>query len=303
MLSAWQMAERAARSALAGEAATAALTDAAFVPIAGSLSNFAWRVTAAGQDRFVRYARAGNAMLGADLHAEAAILRLVAGAGLAPRVVRCDPSAQLLVTQWIDGATCSLTPPQGDGTLVRVAALLRQLHALAPPAGIRVVDFAEQARQLESALPREAARPALADHAAQVLAKLGPARAYALCHHDVHAQNIVTDRMGRLWLVDWEYAGVGDPVFDLASCASQLQLPAAGTHFLCGEYIRAGGTVELAQLELARWVFDYVQCLWYRGLLAAAGSGVDAIEAAHRADRIESDLQARASGLLRCNNG
>ncbi len=97
----WQEAERAARAALATEADTASLAMATFEPIAGSLSNFAWHVSVPRQDRFVRYARAGNEQLGADLHAEGEILRLVARAGIAPRVVRCDPPARLLVTQWI----------------------------------------------------------------------------------------------------------------------------------------------------------------------------------------------------------
>lgn len=298
----WQDAERAARAALATEADTASLAVATFEPIAGSISNFAWHVSVPGQDRFVRYARAGNEQLGADLHAEGEILRLVADAGLAPRVVRCDPSARLLVTQWIASAKGDPAAEGRDRTIRRVAALLRQLHELTPPPGTRVVDFAVQVRQLATVLPAEAARPALAACAAEVLSELGPGRTHALCHHDVHAQNLVTDPAGRLWLVDWEYAGLGDAVFDLASCASQLQLSAASTGLLCDEYIRLGGTVELARLDLARWAFDYLQWLWYRGLLASATPGPDAFEAAQRAERIERDLQVRASGVLRCNN-
>lgn len=302
MQAGWQEAERAARAALATRADTAALAAATFEPVAGSLSNFAWHVSVPGQDRFVRYARAGTERLGADLHAEGEILRLVAAAGLAPRVVRCDPSARLLVTQWIASAQGGPSAQGRDRRIRRVAAMLRQLHELAPPAGVRAIDFAVQARQLESALPAQVAQPALTACAALVLSKLGPARAIALCHHDVHAQNLVTDPASRLWLVDWEYAGLGDPVFDLASCASQLDLSAEGTRVLCDEYIRAGGTVEQGRLELARWAFDYVQWLWYRGLVASAAPGPDASEAALRAERIERDLQTRASGVLRCNN-
>lgn len=298
----WQEAERAARAALATAADTAALATATFEPIAGSLSNFAWHVSVSGQDRFVRYARVGNEQLGADLRAEGEILRLVASAGLAPRMVRCDPSARLLVTQWIASAKDDPAAEGRDRTIRRVAAMLRRLHELTPPPGTRVVDFAVQARQLETVLPAEAVRPALAACAAEVLSQLGPGRANALCHHDVHAQNLVTDPTGRLWLVDWEYAGLGDPVFDLASCASQLDLPAASTQILCDEYIRAGGVVELGRLALARWAFDYLQWLWYRGLLASAAPGPDAVEADRRAERIERHLQVRASGVLRCNN-
>jgi len=302
MQAAWEEAETAARAALATEADTASLAVAKFEPIAGSLSNFAWHVSVPGQDRFVRYARAGNEKLGADLHAEGEILRLVARAGLAPQVVRCDPSARLLVTQWIASAKGDRSTGGCDRKIRKVAGMLRQLHQLTPPPGVRVVDFAVQARRLEAALPTEAMRPALAAFADEVLSRLGPARANALCHHDIHAHNLVTDPAGRLWLVDWEYAGLSDPVFDLASCASQLELSAAGVGLLCDEYVRAGGTVDPARLDLARWAFDYVQWLWYRGLLATAAPGPDAVEAAHRAERIERDLQVRASGVLRCNN-
>jgi thiamine kinase len=298
----WEEAERAARSALAAADDTAALAAAPFERITGSLSNFAWHAAVPGQDCFVRYARPGNELLGADLHAEGEILRLVAAAGIAPRVVRCDPPARLLVTQWIDSASADHPPMTHDRTLQQVATTLRRLHQLTPPPGVRAVDFAVQARQLEAVLPATTIRPALAARAAEVLAPLGPGRMQALCHHDAHAQNMVFDPSGRLWLVDWEYAGLGDPLFDLASCASQLQLSAARARFLCDEYIRAGGFVEWVRLDLARWAFDYLQWLWYRGLLASAQSGPDAIEASQRAERIERELQVRASGVLRCNN-
>ncbi len=298
----WTEAERAARTALAAADDTAALATAPFERIAGSLSNFAWHVAVPGRDCFVRYARAGNELLGANLHAESEILRLVAAAGIAPQVVRCDPSARLLVTRWIASATGDHSAEGRARLIRRVAATLHKLHDLTPPPGVRAVDFAAQTRQLEAALPAAAARPGLAACAVEVLSRLGPGRSQALCHNDVHAQNMVLDPAGRLWLVDWEYAGLGDPVFDLASCLSQLELSAADARLLCHEYIRSGGTVEWARLDLACWAFDYVQWLWYRGLLASAAPGPDAIEAAQRAERIERDLQVRASGVLRCNN-
>jgi aminoglycoside phosphotransferase len=298
----WHEAEGAARAALATATGTAALAAATFEPIAGSLSNFAWHVWAPGQDCFVRYARLGSEQLGADLHAEGEILGFVANAGLAPRVVRCDPCARLLVTQWIAGAAVDPTASARDRTIRQVATTLRRLHELTPLAGIRTVDFAAQIRQLEAALPAEVERLALAACAVEVMARLGPGRTIALCHHDIHAQNLLADAAGRLWLVDWEYAGLGDPVFDLASCASLLDLSAECTRLLCDEYIRAGGAIELGRLDLARWSFDYLQWLWYRGLLASAAPGPDAVEAAHRAERIERHLRVRASAVLRCNN-
>lgn len=36
------------------------------------------------------------------------------------------------------------------------------------------------------------------------------------CHNDVWYQNLIKDENGKIWLVDWEYATMGDKHFDLA---------------------------------------------------------------------------------------
>lgn len=296
-------AESAARAALAGHRATAGLADARFTPIGGNLNNFAWRATTSAEERFVRLARAGTERLGADLEAEATVLRCVPEAGLAPPVVRCDPSSRLLVTQWVRSAESPPAPSSGRA-IVAVAHALQRLHALAPPAGLRRVDFRQQSRSLPGAASAATAGAALAQAADEIFARLdAAARPLVLCHHDVHAQNMLFDRAGRLWLVDWEYAGLGDPVFDLASYASQQQLDATAVSSLVREYVGAGGSATVERLADARWVFDYVQMLWYRGLDAIGPAATGQPEARARAARLETDLMARASSVLRCNNG
>lgn len=299
----WTAAEHAARVALASHADTAALAAARLTPIDESLSNFAWHAVADSQRQgFVRLARAGTEALGADLHAEAQILHLVSTAGIAPAVLRCDPSRRLLVTRWIEPA--SATPSADDPrTIVRVAAVMAQLHGLSVSPELRRIRFDEQARMLQADLSTTATLTELSDIAGQVFTQLttapGPA---ALCHHDIHAQNMVVDAADRLWLVDWEYAGLNDPVFDLASYASQCELAHDSRRLLCDAYAAAGGTVGQGRLELALWAFDYVQWLWYQGLQLSAREGHGLEEALRRSERIETTLLVRASGVLRCNN-
>ena len=43
------------------------------------------------------------------------------------------------------------------------------------------------------------------------------------CHDDVHAGNILWQG-SRPWLIDWEYAGMNDPAFDLATAKIELNL-------------------------------------------------------------------------------
>ncbi len=297
----WPQAERAAREALGLQADTAALSRARFTPIVGSCSNFAWHAVAGTTENFVRLAHPGIEQLGASLYAEAEILSLVAAAGLAPAVVRCDPAARLLVTCWID-ARSDAPDFSAVRSLEQVGDAMARLHALRVPAHLRHVRFDEQAHLLESALPASVLRTEFTAVAGEVFARLDTERSLVLCHHDIHSQNIVIDARQRFWLVDWEYAGLGSPIFDLASFTCQADLSPTATRALCGAYVRAGGTVEQDRLALACWAFDYVQWLWYQSLRDTAGDGPEPAEVARRTDRIELGLLERASAVLRCNN-
>lgn len=37
------------------------------------------------------------------------------------------------------------------------------------------------------------------------------------CHNDLVAENLIKDKKGKLYLIDWEYSGYHDPMWDLAS--------------------------------------------------------------------------------------
>ena len=108
-----------------------------------------------------------------------------------------------------------------------------------------------------------------------------------LCHNDLHHLNLV-EGAGRLWLVDWEYGGTGDPAFDFASFLCQHDCAAGELDLLrqaYGEHAAPG----VDELRAACWVFDYVQWLWYRAW--PGGEGADPVYAA-RADAIERRLRA-----------
>jgi thiamine kinase-like enzyme len=105
-----------------------------------------------------------------------------------------------------------------------------------------------------------------------------------------------------LWLVDWEYAGLGDRALDLASFATQHGLDARRRGLLARAYRRAGGAIDATRLDLACWAFDYVQWLWYRAAHDRPASAVEPELARERAARLAYALRRRASRVLRCNN-
>ena len=114
----------------------------------------------------------------------------------------------------------------------------------------------------------------------------GASRSSALCHNDLHHLNILDDGE-RLWLVDWEYGGCGDPLFDLASFLCQHESTHEERQVLLGAYAGDAG-ISIDLVDAACRAFDYVQWLWYR--LRGASDPGDAAGHSSRAEAISRRL-------------
>lgn len=277
----------------------------------GGLSNFAWKAAHGGRSWFVRLGGPQSATLGVDRWSECALLGPVSTAGLAPPLIACDPTNGLLVTRFIPGETWRREDARLARNIERVAERLRMLHGLAVPANVGLVDFAARARSLEAQLRATAPLPDSSSVASAEVAELiraararemeilgNAASAFELlgsrrpalvpCHNDLHHLNLLDDG-DRLWIVDWEYGGVGDPLFDLASLACQHEYTVSERRFLLDAYGRGGG-MDATMLEAACTAFDCVQWLWY--LVWAGRNPAAGHECAARARALAGRLAA-----------
>jgi thiamine kinase-like enzyme len=282
--------ERAVRAALGTDSCTRALAAATLTVQPGGLSNHAWIAAAAGERFFVRLSPPDAERFGVDRDAECGLLHIVANAGFAPYVIRCDPARRLLVTRLVPGHSWQRDEAIAPHNIARLAQSLRGLHSLPMQPGMRTVDFAVQAAHLEAQCA--GASPVdneLRGAAMEVLAALGRgAGPETLCHNDLHHLNLI-DAGDRLWLVDWEYGGAGDPVFDLASFLCQHDCGPREQSTLLEAYGK-GGRINDERVTAARWAFDYVQWLWYR---AWPDSGSADPVYTRRAAAIEQRLRRR----------
>ncbi len=251
--------DEVARALAAFDAGRAMLRDGATAaPLGGGLVNRAWRVTSAAADWVVRLDGARGAAVAPDRQAELLALRAAAAHGLAPRCVHADATHGVLVLEHVAGTVWSRATARSAEGIDRIGAVFRELHSLAAPAGLPAVDARESIRRyLAVGVPGPVPRATLADRAAAAVACYAP-RLHAFCHHDVHHRNVVA--ADRLVLLDWEYAGVGDPALDLAAFAAYHDLEAAARARLRAAY---GPGVGHAELERALCVFDCLQALWH----------------------------------------
>jgi aminoglycoside phosphotransferase (APT) family kinase protein len=239
--------------------------------LAGGLANRALRLRDARHDLVLRIAGGAAAALGASRGSECAMHALAAEAGLAPAIVLARPERGLLVTQFVAGRMLSREDMQDPAVARRVGDWIARLHALPPPPGLPVVDFgARAAAYLETV---QARRPSpepieLARRLAARRAALAPARTVA-CHHDLHHRNFIDDGT-RLMVVDWEYAGPGDPAADLAACIGYHDLTPSRVDALLSGYGPDDAALR-ARIATLGWVFG---CLWYGWNAVAAIEGL-----------------------------
>jgi thiamine kinase len=220
-----------------------------------------------------------GAVLGVDHVREAHLQSAAAAAGIAPRVVHVDSQQRFMVTHYVEGKVWSAADFDDCSKVRRLGNTLRRVHAVTPPVPAPL-DPAAQLQNFASQIARAAPEdgPQLArtiDDAEISLRECGTAgRAPALIHSDPHHSNII-ETAGSLILIDWEYAAVGDPLFDLACVLAYY--PQAASHTL--ELLEAAGLAHEAtptMLQHAVRVYELLNSLWERarGLASASSAGV-----------------------------
>jgi thiamine kinase-like enzyme len=83
-----------------------------------------------------------------------------------------------------------------------------------------------------------------------------------LCHSDLHTLNLI-DRGDSLMLLDWEYAHVADPLWDLAGWSANNDLEGECQLDLLANYAGRPPTGdESLRMRLLGWLYDYVCLMW-----------------------------------------
>lgn len=239
-----------------------------------------------------------------DRETELVNATVAAAEGLGPRVVYADPARQLLVTRYVGGAALTSETVERGATIERVALLLARLHGLNTSRfrGRFVVSVVldRYRRWLAAADDRlEGDDLAVVQRAQQVCAALERTAAPAPCHNDPWPSNII-DTGDRLMLVDWEYSGIGDPVWDLAHFAVEADLDPDDVGRLLHAWSDGRPARRLrARLALYRPVTDVVWGLWARVQHCGGNAGLDlSAYAARRLRRarcaLDDDMVTRA---------
>ena len=251
-------------------------------PLSGGITNRNFLVEPAGRrDRYViRLVGNDTHLLGISREVEHAATVAAAGVGVGPEVTAFIRPQGYLVTRFIEGSPVSDEAIHRPETIARVAASLRRIHDGPPIPGLFVpLRIVEAYRAL--AIARGVPIPAEYELAAALgrrieLACLSNPVELRPCHNDLLNANFIDDGE-RIRIVDWEYAGMGDPFFDLGNFSINHELSADEDAVLLAAYDAAASrpdrVARLARLTLMRIVSDFREAMW--GVLQQGISTLD----------------------------
>ncbi|QEC48056.1 phosphotransferase [Baekduia soli] len=247
-------------------------------PLGGGITNHNWRARFGDTHVVLRIAGRQTDLLGIDRAAERQATEAAAGLGVAPEVLAYLPAQACLVTRFVPGTPVREGAVAEPGCLRSIARSLRAFHDHAPTLPVRF-DVPSQAQDyLAIAAEHGGDVPEAAHEAAAVAARVaaalsGPEHDPVPCHDDLLAANLLRDG-DRLWIVDWEYAGMGDRYFDLGNLSVNNGLDEDDDVRLLEAYWNRPCTPRrFAALRLMRAMSDVREGLW--GVVQGAISDLD----------------------------
>jgi thiamine kinase-like enzyme len=267
-------------------------------PLSGGITNRNFLVEADGSETswVIRLAGNDTHLLGISREVEHAATVAAAGVGVGPEVTAFIRPEGYLVTRFIVGSPVADEAVHDRATLTRVADSIRRIHDGPAIPGLFVpFRIVEAYRALAAA--RGVSIPAAYDMAQPIarrieLAFLANPVEMRPCHNDLLNANFIDDGV-RIRIVDWEYAGMGDPFFDLGNFGVNNGLTADEDAFLLESYEGSVETERLARLSLMRVVSDFREAMW--GVLQQGISALDVDFVAYAEEHFDRLLRT-ASG-------
>jgi len=234
----------------------------------GGLTNQVFRIDT-GKDRYVLRIPGEGTEEYIDRAVEMHNAKVAARAGVSAEVIYADSATGVMLTRCIDGIV-TMTPDEfsnRDGAVARAAKALERMHSCGEEFQFRfelfamIDDYLEILDRQKAELPQGYSDVVKASQPVRQALDKNPA-ALAPCHCDPLCENFL-DNGERMWIVDWEYSGMNDPLWDLGDLSVEAGFGAAQDLELMRAY--CGGepsAAEMGRMVIFKAMCDLLWTLW-----------------------------------------
>lgn len=234
----------------------------------GGLTNLVHRVDMSDTSVIVRIAGEGtDEYINRSIEAHNA--EAAARAGVSPKVIFAEPASGLMISETVPDIE-TMTPAlfkSRAGSPARAGAALAKLHSSGEVFQFRFELFAMIDDYLKILSTKDVKLPEGYDAVVAAAAPIkqvleGADIALAPCHCDPLCENFLDDG-AVMWIVDWEYSGMNDPLWDVGDLSVEAGMDAAQDAELMTAYFgRAPSAAETGRMVIYKAMCDLLWTLW-----------------------------------------
>lgn len=261
----------------------------------GGLTNLVHRVDGDGFSVIVRIAGDGTSEY-IDRTIEANNAQAAVRAGVSPEVIFVDPESGLMISETVHDIETMTAENFANraGSAMRAGIALAKLHKSGEVFDFHFEPFKMIDEYLKILSTKEVQLP---DDYDQVVKAAEPVKkalvdtdvTLAPCHCDPLCENFL-DNGQVMWIVDWEYSGMADPLWDVGDLSVEAEMDAAQENeFIKAYFGREATPAEMGRIYIYKVMCDLLWTLW--GLIQ------------HADDNPAEDFWAYANGRFdRCKS-
>ncbi len=206
---------------------------------------------------------------------EAVAAKEAARAGVSPEMLHFDPKTGVMVTRFIDGAATMTAEGfmEREGAPARAGEAFRRLHLSGAQFPFHfelfsmIDDYLGILSTKNVTLP-EGYHDVVREASAVRKALAADPVALAACHCDPLCENFL-DTDERMWIVDWEYSGMNDPMWDLGDLSVEGGFDAAQDEEMLTAYFGGEASAkDRGRMVIYKAMCDLLWTLW--GLIQLA---------------------------------
>ncbi|HSL27703.1 MAG TPA: choline/ethanolamine kinase family protein [Anaerolineales bacterium] len=244
-------------------------------PLEGGITNRNYRVDVGAESFHLRLAGENTHMLGIDREHEYEAAKRAGELGIAPEVVHFIRPEGYLVTRFIPGRPVVPEELRQPDNIRRVVEALHRLHSLPHIPGVfnafQVVrDYTAIAQRYDVKFPENF--DWLISQMNDAESALNNQPPYPRpCHNDLLNANFLLG--DKLYILDWEYAGMGDIFFDLANFSNNHELSTEEDRLLLNCYFNDVIARHVGHLNIMKIMSDFREAMW--GQVQAGISDLD----------------------------
>ena len=190
--------------------------------IAG-LTNNNYRITVNGERFVLRVSGKNTERLGISRQNEALALKSAADMDIGPEIFAFLLPEGHLVTRWVEGKHWSATEFRTPEHVCLLTETVKRVHAMPPSGAVfspfrRVEAYIETSRGFDVPFPADFDGFIETMHAIETVQQRDASDWQHFCHNDLVSVNyLYCEQDQQIKILDWEFAGMGDIYYDLAT--------------------------------------------------------------------------------------